>query len=94
MGGNSKFKRNECLSYIDSTDELIKSIEKFLIAEKYSIDEIQNKFALLNFYDNKKPDLDCYIKNKFGLYYHKVLIKKTFNLTLAFFCGVQTLFQT
>ena len=79
MGGNTKFKRNECLSYIDKTDELIESIERFLITEKNSVDEIQNKLALLNVYDNKKSELDCYIKNKFGLYYHKVLIKKTFN---------------
>ena len=94
MGGNTKFKRNECLSYIHRTDELIESIERFLIAEKYSIDEIQNKFALLNVYDNKKSELDCYIKNKFGLYHHKVLVKKDFNLTWALFYGVQTLFQT
>ena len=78
MGGNTKFKRNECLSYIDRTDELIESIERFLITEKNSVDEIQNKFALLNFYDNKKPDLDCYIKNKFGWYGHKILVKRSF----------------
>ena len=56
------FKEEKDLTFLNSTNELIKRLEGVLLAESKSIDELQNELA--SFSINSKTE--SFIKNKFG----------------------------